>query len=207
METQNRIIQAAMELFIRYGIRSVSMDDIARQLSISKKTLYQHFKDKEEIINVATRKHMEMEKEEYEEIFQSSKNAVDELAQISKCMRRDFRDINPSVLYDLKKYHHQAWNIWLDFKDNYIIDSMVRNLHKGIEEGYFRKEIDPETLAIFRLEQVQLAFDERIFPRDRFDLRDVQIKLFDHFVHGIVTEKGRQLWEEYTKSEQINQTQ
>lgn len=196
-----------MELFIRYGIRSVSMDDIARQLSISKKTLYQYFKDKEEIINVATRTHMEIEKKEYEEIFQSSKNAVDELANISQCMRRDFRDMNPAVLYDMKKYHHQAWNIWLDFKDNYIIDSMVRNLRRGIKEGYFRKEIDPETLAIFRLEQVQLAFDERIFPRERFELKDVQIKLFDHFVHGIVTEKGRQLWEEYMQSEQINQPQ
>lgn len=77
----------------------------------------------------------------------------------------------------------------------------MRNLERGIEEGYFREEIDPEFLARLRVEQVQLVFDDRIFPTDQFNLKETQMKLFDHFVHGIVTEKGRKLYKKYLENE------
>ncbi|MDX1628198.1 MAG: TetR/AcrR family transcriptional regulator [Fulvivirga sp.] len=196
-ETKKRIVNGASELFHKYGIRSVSMDDIARHLGISKKTIYQFFKDKDEVVTEALRAHMEMEKQEYDEIFDHSSNAVEELAMVSKCMRKDFKDMNPSLLFDMHKYHPAAWQIWLDFKNEFIKDHVVSNLKRGIEEGYYRKDIDPEVMAIFRVEQVQLAFDDSIFPPDNFNFTEVQMQFFNHFVHGIVTEKGYKLFQEY----------
>lgn len=199
-EAKKRIVAGAAELFHKYGIRSVSMDDIARHLSVSKKTIYQYFKDKDEVVTLALKSHMEMEKMEYDEVFDSSSNAVEELAMVSKCMRKDFKDMNPSLLFDMQKYHPDAWQIWLEFKNEYIKNHVVQNLKRGIEEGYYRKDIDPEVMGRFRVEQVQLAFDDTVFPTDTFSFKEVQMQFFNHFVHGIVTDTGRKLFEEYQKN-------
>ena len=203
-DMKEEITKRAMELFARFGVRSVTMDEIARDLSISKKTIYQYFKDKDEIVTSTTKMHMEMEKQEYQEIADSSQNAIEELSQANKCMRKDFREINPSLLFDLQKYHRKAWESWLDFKV-FIRESITSNLKRGIDEGFFRKGIDVEALAIMRVEQVQIAFDDRVFPRDKFDFRELQMLLFDHFVHGILTDEGRSLYETYLKQQLVQE--
>jgi AcrR family transcriptional regulator len=205
MNIEEKIIAGAGELFHKYGIRSVSMDDIARHLSISKKTIYQYYKDKDEIVSLALKLHMDQQKTEYNEIFSKGANAIEELARVSKCMRKDFKDMNPSLLFDMQKYHPNAWKLWLDFKNEYIKNQIVENIAKGIEQGYFRKEINPEAMARLRVEQVQMAFDETIFPRDKFNLKELQLLIFDHFLHGIVTEKGKTLFQQHIENEQTNQ--
>jgi len=200
-EIKQKIVEGAALLFHKYGIRSVSMDDIARHLSISKKTIYQYFKDKDQVVTLALRAHMDKEMQEYEEIFDVSDNAVEELAKVSKCMRSDFKDMNPSLLFDMQKYHPDGWNLWMEFKNEFIKGHVLRNLKRGIKEGYYRKEIDPEVMARFRVEQVQLAFDDTIFPKDEFDFKEVQMQFLNHFVHGIVTEKGHELFEEYLEKQ------
>jgi hypothetical protein len=77
---------------------------------------------------------------------------------------------------------------------------VIRNLKQGIEEGYFRPEIDKEVIAMVRLEMVQLPFDDRIFPPSQFKLPEVQMQIFDHFVYGITTEKGRKLYQKFKES-------
>jgi len=182
---------------MRYGIRSITMDDIARELSISKKTIYQYFKDKDDIVNQVTQTYLEEDQKEYQAILDSGENAVDQMFKLSKCYRKTMSEINPSLLFDLKKYHHDAWAMWLSYKKEFIKSTLVENLNKGIEEGYYRQEIKPEILATFRVEQVQLIFDEKVFPRDKYDFTEVQLHLFDHFIHGILTSKGKELFENY----------
>lgn len=202
--TKEKILRAAEELFTRYGVRSISMDDIARHLSVSKKTLYQHFADKEDIVTLACKGHLGRHANEFEAIRQTAKNAIDELAKISLCLKRTMQEMNPSLLFDLQKYHPKAWAEWMDHKNKHIRCSVVRNIRQGIEEGYFRPEIDPEVAASVRLELLQLAFDEQIFPREKFRLPDVQMQIFDHFVYGLVTDKGRKLYQKY---KEVNQQQ
>jgi AcrR family transcriptional regulator len=182
---------------MRYGVRSISMDDIARHLSVSKKTLYQHFADKEDIVTLTCKAHLDRNALEFQSIRNSSKNAIEELAQLSICLKRNMQDMNPSLLFDLQKYHPKAWSVWLDHKNKFIRESVVRNLKQGIEEGYFRPEIDPEVMAAVRLELVQIAFNEDVFPRERFKLPEVHMQMFDHFVFGLVTDKGRKLFQKY----------
>ncbi len=197
LEIKQKILKGAESLFMRYGVRSISMDDIARHLSVSKKTLYQHFEDKEDIVTITCQSHIEGVSKEFDEIRDNSKNAIDELAKISSCMKHTTEEMNPSLLFDLQKYHPKAWSVWLDHKNNFIRESVVRNLKQGIEEGYFRPEIDYDVIATMRLELVQLAFDDQVFPPTRFKLGAVQSQIFDHFVYGIVTEKGRKLYQKY----------
>lgn len=199
-DIKRKILKGAENLFMKYGVRSISMDDIARHLSVSKKTLYQHFADKEDIVTITCQSHIEGVSKEFEEIKNSSKNAIDELAKISLCLKQNSEEMNPSLLFDLQKYHPKAWGVWLNHKNKFIRESVVRNLKQGIEEGYFRPEINMEVIATMRLELVQLAFDDQIFPPSQFKLSEVQVQIFDHFVYGLVTEKGRKLYQKYKET-------
>ena len=197
LDIRESILEASYRLFHKYGIRSVAMDDIARELSISKKTIYQYFRDKNDLVSSVTEKQMDIERREIEEVEQSSQDAIDELAKISLCMRKNLRDINPSLVFDLQKYHKKAWNLWTTFKNEFIKNNIVRNLEKGIRDGFFREDINVEIIAIFRVEQVQMTFDDNIYPKNKFELSELQVQLFDHFVYGLLTEKGRRLYEDY----------
>ncbi|HRI79518.1 MAG TPA: TetR/AcrR family transcriptional regulator [Cyclobacteriaceae bacterium] len=194
----------ATELFMRYGIRSVSMDDVASHLSVSKKTLYQYFADKDEIVTTVAAYKMEDDQKKYDGFRQSSKNAIEELARISGCIKVDFQKMNPSLLFDLKKYHPKAWGVWLSHKQKFIRESVMRNLMQGIEEGYFRPEINADILATVRLELIQLTFDENIFPSGQYNLAEVNSQIFEHFVFGVLTDKGRKAYEKYKQQHMTN---
>jgi AcrR family transcriptional regulator len=197
LEIREKIIEGAEELFMKYGFRSITMDDIAKHLSISKKTIYQFFKDKDDLICSVTEVHIQQEQKEIEEVNMQAKDSIEELYMITQCMRKNLGNINSSVLYDLQKFHKKAWSKFLVFKEAVIGKAVKDILIKGIQEGYFRKEINVEVLARLRQEQVQMGFDESIYPPDQFDFKDVQLQLFDHFVHGITTPKGQELLDQY----------
>lgn len=193
MTVRENIIQASHELFMRFGIKSITMDDIAKHLSISKKTIYQYFKDKNDLVCQVTLAHLEEEKLEIEKIKEETSNAIETLIEESMCLRRNINDMNPSLLFDLKKYHHQAWGMYLDSKEKVYIRSLKETLETGIKEGFFRPEIDPQILAVLRVEQIEMSLENLIYPRSRFEFTQVQTQLFDHFLNGLVSEKGRRL--------------
>jgi len=199
-DIKRKILKGAESLFMKYGVRSISMDDIARHLSVSKKTLYQHFEDKEDIVTITCQSHIENVSKEFLDIKHSAENAIEELAKISFCLKQNSEEMNPTLLFDLQKYHPKAWSVWLNHKNKFIRESVIQNLKQGIEEGYFRPEIKVEIIAAMRLELVQLAFDDTIFPPSQFKLAEVQMQIFDHFVYGIVTEKGKKLYQKYKES-------
>lgn len=196
-DTKERILRGAQELFMKYGVRSVSMDDIARHLSVSKKTLYQYFADKDEIVTRVAEFHLRHEQAKYESLRSEAENAIDELVRISTCIKRDLQKMNPSLLFDLQKYHPKAWTEWLRHKQEYMGQSIIRNLKQGVTEGFFRAEINTDILAAARLELIQISFDEQVFPSDKYSLTEVNTQLFEHFVYGLLTEKGRKVYEKY----------
>lgn len=199
--SKEKVLEGALEQFVRYGIRSVSMDDVARGLSMSKKTLYQHFSNKDELVSEAVRKHLTEERAEMEEIVEQSENSIEELFLLAKCLRQHVFKINPSLLFDLQKYHAEGWKVFQEFKSEFIIGQIKTNLERGIAEGYYRKELNPNILAVLRIELVELAFNDRIFPRSQFDFLEVQMQLFDHFVYGILSDEGREKYKAYQQSE------
>lgn len=182
------------------------MDDIAREMAISKKTIYQYFKDKNEIVCSVTERHLRKENEAIEALEAESENVIEYLVRLSKQLRRHMATVNPGVMEDLKKYFPEGWKIFMHYKRDIFLKSMIKILNKGMEEGYFRKDINPEMLGIMRVEQIQLAFDQNLYPRSRFDFADVQIELLRHFIAGILTEKGRKLLQNYSNSTETNET-
>jgi AcrR family transcriptional regulator len=193
------ILKAVAALFLKYGIRSVSMDDIAHHKAISKKTLYQYFDDKNDLVKQVTTMLLEERMKEYLEATDRSSNAIEELFSTAKLMRKHFRELNPALMYDLQKYHPEGWALFLKHENDVVYHSVIDNLERGVAECYFRDDIDVNVLAKMRVEQIHLSFDERLYPKDDFDFTDVQIQLFDHFVHGVLTESGLELYKNYQK--------
>jgi AcrR family transcriptional regulator len=200
LETKEKILKGAEGLFTKYGIRSISMDDIARHLSVSKKTLYQHFADKDELVTVVTQTHMEGNRKIYEHILEQSENSMDELYKIGVMIRRHIEEQNPSLLFDIQKFHPKAWNVWVDYKNNFIKASVVRNIEQGIKDGHIRSEVNAEIFALLRLSTIQICCDEQIFPREKFNMAEIQSQVFEHFVYGLTTEKGKKLYTKYKEN-------
>ncbi|MCC7302546.1 MAG: TetR/AcrR family transcriptional regulator [Bacteroidia bacterium] len=197
METGDRILEGARELFFSYGIRSVSMDDIARHLGMSKKTVYQNFKDKDEIVNTLLATSLKINDERLKQLEKDSKDAVQEIILIMKHISEMFSRINPNLFYDMQKYYPEAWKRFQEFKQQSMIKMVETNLKQGIQEKYFRNDIDVKILAKMRIEQVEMAMNPMTFPPDKFNIMEVQLTMIDHFLHGITTLKGHKLLNKY----------
>lgn len=194
---EKNILKEVGDMFMTYGVRSISMDDIARHLGMSKKTLYQYFKDKSELVERVTEEYIRERQDEYDDATKDAVNAIEELHLISICIRKHFRELNPSLVFDLKKFYPSAWNVFLDYERKTVYESVKSNLERGKQEGYFREEINTEILALLRVEQIHMSFDPSVFPKDRFDFTQVQMEMFDHFVFGLLTDKGQTLYKKY----------
>ena len=197
METQDRILQAAQELFFKYGIKSITMDDFAKHLGISKKTIYQFFENKDQIVNTLTKESLVKRRCSFDEIAKTSTNAIGEIMEMMKNMSAVFTQMNPNLFYDMQKYHPAAWKQFRDFKEECIMSKVEENLQKGIHQKLYRADINIKILAKLRIEQVEMAMNPAVFPPDKFNLSVVQIALLDHFLHGITTLKGHKLINKY----------
>ncbi len=189
--TRKRILNSSKDLFQKFGIRSITMDDIAHHLGISKKTIYQHFSDKDDIVTLAIRHYAVSQKNELLQLKEISKDAVELLIAVSRYVQKDISHNTSALLFDVQKYHPKAWNIITEFKQGFLADFVQDVLREGIEQGLFRDDIDVYVIARIRLEEITLAHSESVFPSARFGHINVPGALLDHFVHAVCTEKGR----------------
>ena len=202
-EVKEKVLKEAQSLFWRYGVKSVTMDDIARHLGMSKKTLYQFFNDKDDLICQISENFLKKEAADLEALGKSAKDSVEAMMLMSKYIKVSFENITPSLIYELKKYHPKAFKIFTEHKRSFLLDSLVKTLQKGANEGVFRDELDLIVLAKWRIEQIQLAFDQEVFPSENFKLDYVQLQLFEHFIYGITTLKGHTLLNQYRQGKEI----
>ena len=199
MKVRDKIVSSATALFFRLGAKGVTTDDISREAGISKKTLYQEFKDKEEIILSVCQASLDAQLMMMENIRKISKDPVHEIILTGNHISKVYGMINPVLLYELKRYYPIAWEILDRFKKNHIMKILETNISKGIEMGIYRKDINVNLMARYRLAQVDLALDQDVFPLEKVGLAEIQVSLLDHFLHGITTLKGHKLLNNYKK--------
>ncbi|MCX6291187.1 MAG: TetR/AcrR family transcriptional regulator [Bacteroidetes bacterium] len=197
MKTEDRILEAAAELFFRHGIKSITMDAIASHLGMSKRTIYDSYADKHSLVKALTKLEMANQEKELHDIRKQSENPVDELMRAMGCVGRTFSRINPTVFYDLQKFHSESWKYFREFKEQKMQVFIEENLKHGIRLGLYRKDLNVKILAKFRIEHVEMGFNPAIFPHSKFNLTEVQLVSLDHFLHGIVTLKGHKLINKY----------
>lgn len=197
MEVKDKIVKGAEELFFSYGIKAITMDDIAKHLSVSKKTLYLHFADKNELVEYLMKLKFKTDENEFKRIQEGSENVVAQVFTMMRYMGEMLSRVNPKLFYDLKKYHPNAWKLFQAFKKDCIECSVESCLEKGKQQGLVRADINSAMLARLRVEEVEMAMDPEIFPPEEYKIIDVQLSLLDHFLHGICTIKGHKLINKY----------
>lgn len=190
---KNIILEKATELFTRKGIRGVTMDDVAKQLSISKKTLYQYFGDKDDLVETVVKLQIAMTQQNLKIFQEQAINAVDEMILILEFINQFFSKRNPTAFHDLQKYHPNAWKHFLNHKNNFLRKSIEDNLKWGLKEGLYRKDIDIRIISRLRMEQVEAVFNDDIFPTPDFNLSEVHVHSMKFYMYGITSIKGHQL--------------
>lgn len=199
MDNKTRIIQEAKSLFMKLGIRSVSMDDIANHLGMSKKTIYQLFTDKDELVDNVIEADIQKIETDCIVCCELSADAIDEIFKTMEMIVVQFRNMNPMVLFDLQKYHHRSYQKFMKYKNTFLLEIINKNLIKGVKEGLYRKDIKIDILSRFRLESMMLSFNMETFPPEKYNILEVTLEIIEHFLYGLATEKGYQLIVQYKK--------
>lgn len=197
MSQKERILAGSLELFYRAGIKSVTMDDIAKHLGISKKTIYQFFTDKNELVLALTQQKMLEDEENMNSIMANAADVIEQLMEMMKCSEEILSRANPILMYDLQKYHPEAWDLYQQFKSGVVISTLEQLLGEGKEQGYIRPDIDVKIIARMRMNQVEMGFNTAIFPLAEFSPWQVQQQFLEHFNYGICTLEGYKLLEKY----------
>ena len=203
MDTKERILLEAKQLFMHYGLRNVSMDDMARHLAMSKKTLYQYFTDKDDLVQQTLQQDLNEHSANMENCGKLQGHALQNMLIMAEFMKKAFGMMNPLIIYELRKYYPKAWEYFLKFRDNVLSSQLRQIILKGIQEGFFRDTINVEVVVKMRIEQVQAGFDPTIFPPDKFNFYDTQLQMLEHFLFGLVTPKGYDILVEYKKSNNV----
>ncbi|WP_020605842.1 TetR/AcrR family transcriptional regulator [Spirosoma spitsbergense] len=194
---KERILAEAERLFWKFGVRSVTMEEIAKQLGISKKTIYQHFSDKEQILYQVIQHKTSRNQSEMDCMVTDTANPVEEILNVLNMMQKNADQVSPNLLMDIKRYYPQAFSLFRQYKEGQIMRSILENIQKGILQGLYRADMNPAILARLRVEQIELAFNHDLFPSDQYSMHDVQAELIHHFVRGMLTEKGFEVYNQY----------
>ncbi|ATL46155.1 TetR family transcriptional regulator [Chitinophaga caeni] len=197
MEVQERILDTAFMLFRQFGTRSITMDDIAVKMGISKKTLYAHFEDKDDLVFHAISRYLNVMQAQCEEGKEQSKDALEEMFLVMKMLEDKLRNMNPVALLDLQKFHAKSYQRFEEYKDVYIVETIKENLKRGIAEGLYREDIDIEIMSQFRAASCLICFRPDLFNMSGLDVGRVQRVLLEHFLFGISSTKGYKLIEKY----------
>lgn len=199
MEVKEKILTRSQELFMRYGFKSITMDEVANHCNISKKTIYQFFSDKDAIINEVVKRHMSADVCRVKQLQEDATSALDEIMRVSEYMKETIGNIHPSVLFDLKKYHPAAWEAFNQHKHSMMIETVSNNLERGVKEGVYRSDIDIRILSRLRCLEVEALFHSDLFPATTFNPATLQIHFVDHFIRGIASPTGLTQWEEMSQ--------
>jgi len=191
LEVKEYIVTEADKLFCQYGFKSVTMDDIAKHLGMSKKTIYQHFSDKDELVTILIADKLSSQDCEIKDHFAKAENAVHEIFLAIANLNELLTSMNPKLFYDLQKYHPKAWLHFRTFKEKNLGESILANLERGINEGIYRSDLKTEILTQMRLEQVDLLFSNHDhYTKNKYTIAQVIIEITEHFLYGICNEKG-----------------
>ncbi len=207
VNTKVRIREKAKELFLRYGIRSVSMDDIATQLGMSKKTIYQFFVDKNELVEEVVDDDIRQMQAECNHCHDRAKDAIDEIFQVVEQIISQCQNMNPMVIYDMQKFHVRSYQRFMEHKNKYMLQMIRKNLEWGIKDELYRPDIDVDVLSKFRLESMMMGFNMDLYPPSHYNLAQVTTTIIEHFVFGVASLKGyRQILKYHRKETKKQKT-
>ncbi|MBN1159028.1 MAG: TetR/AcrR family transcriptional regulator [Bacteroidales bacterium] len=197
MDIRTRILDEAGKLFSRMGIRSITMDYLAQELGISKRTIYENFRDKNEIVLYSILKGLNDHSDDINKIISESPNVIEALYNIGKKSHEVFSKINPVFFYDLKRHYKQINELISERSGINSVDSNLMLLRKGINEGVFNKEINIDLVNVFLQQLMEMFHSDGLNLSGRFSKADIMKSIIRPYLVGICTDKGLALLKQH----------
>ena len=197
MEPLAKILSASIELFSQYGFKTITMDDIARRAGISKKTLYQHFANKQEVVQESVVWYKNQTTENCGMVLKDAENAVEAMVKLLAFFDSINKRINPMALFEMQRFFPEAYKTFRDLLMDRDVAMMRENILQGIKEGVYRPDLNADLLARYRLETSLLILQPSLLVSDRASLMSVALEIGEHFMYGIMTPKGEELYQKY----------
>ena len=190
MEVKEHIVQQSLSLFLKKGVKQVNMDEVASNLGISKKTLYVHFDNKQDLIHHCFQKHNNNVAEMINASVSQFDNAIDELFAVDEGCSLVMKQTNPYLLGELKRYYPNTWALIEQLKQKVLFNIMKNNLDNGIEQGLYRQELDVEIIAKLMISRIDVLVNDEIFPLTHYGFRKLLTENRIYHIRGISTPKG-----------------
>ena len=197
MELRERIIQEASELFFKNGIKSITMSDIANQLGVSKRTLYENFKDKEELLDVCLTFRMDHEERELDKLIAGSEDVITTMLRIYAKHLNEAHTTGKTTINDFKKYYPRLYKKIQD-RHGCSIEHFFPLFQKGFEQGLIR-DVDFEICIWLIKSQFKALIEGDSLPVEKYSMNQFVRTIILNFVRGIATPKGNELIDEIVK--------
>ncbi len=203
---KEKIIQKAAELFITLGFKSVTMDDIAAEMGISKKTIYTHFNNKTHLIKETTSYVFESISCGIDEICKTEKNPIKELYKIKKLVMVNLKDEKSSPQYQLQKYYPEVYSMLKEKHFKKMHECTLENLQKGVKLGLYRDNINVEFISRIYFIGVNGIKDHTLFPVQNFPKASLFEEYLEYHLRGIVTKEGLKTLNKFINQKVTQQT-
>lgn len=189
-EKQFEIVEKSAQVFLKFGIRAVTMDDLSRELGMSKKTIYKYFSDKDELIKTIIAFKTQRDREICAIATHQADNAIDEMIRISEFVSEMLQDVHSSVFFDLQKYHRDAWQLMEDHKNTFVRSQIKGNIERGINEGIYRANADSDILSKVYVATMSALFDGHTFPPNEYKFNRVFNQIIRFQIRGLASSEG-----------------
>lgn len=194
-------LHQASQIYLKCGVKSVTMDEMARQLGVSKKTLYQFVSDKNDLVEQCLELQHEIEKQKIAEIVQNTGNAIEQMLRISQFIISELRQVHPSIFFDLAKYHPSVLKMMQCHKDEFVCGSIEQNLISGIKQGLYRKSLNPKVISAIYVRLIDVVLGGVDYGQVDLKPDEVYSEMFRYHIRGIASEQGLEYLVELIKNE------
>lgn len=188
---RDKIVSKAAEMFITLGFKSVTMDDIANEIGISKKTIYTHYKNKTNLVKETTLSLFEVITQGIDCICEQDHNPIEELYAIKKFVMMHLKNEKSSPQYQLQKYYPEIFHTLKNKQFEMMQECTLRNLKKGVEQSLYRNNLDIEFVSRIYFIGVSGTKDDALFPSEKFPKAQLMEEFLEYHLRGIVTKKGQ----------------
>lgn len=198
-DMQRNIVQKSAELFLQFGIRSVSIDNVCSELRISKKTFYNYFSQKEDLIEAVLIYQEETIFHKLKKLLNAN-TAIDSLIIIVKEIKKAIEGKSPAFYYDLKKYYTNLYVKYEDGRLEQVNQWFISNLKQGIKEGYYRDDMDIELVALYHTIGMGSSLSKIQEKTQGYSKKRLMEFYIDMMMHFIANEKGLKYFKEHYNS-------
>ena len=195
---QDILFEEVLNLYSRFGIRSVTMDDISRELGMSKKTIYQLVKDKEELVHKVLAYENTCSNLLIDQFRESGSNAIDQLIEVNTLMHKTRTQHNPTFYYDLRKYHSKIFFDWIGKKRERMYTLLTQNMIRGKKEGIYRSELNHHIIARLYMARMEMLNSTDVLENEEIKSMDFFKEILTYHIHGICNARGLEYFSQNT---------